>query len=103
LGTFGFDPPGLLPSATVAILLYPIYGVNCQVFVRPTRKGARHRKSVRVDPAPLRRAQKILRTPTESETIRDALDLVAFRRSVLNAHDRVAGKAPDFPDPWTGA
>lgn len=58
------------------------------------------RKSVRVDPAALRRAQKILRTPTESETIREALDLVAFRRSVLNGYDRVAGKAPDFPDPW---
>ena len=61
------------------------------------------RKSVRVDPAALRRAQKILRTPTESETIREALDLVAFRRSVLKEYDRVAGKAPDFRDPWTDA
>jgi hypothetical protein len=42
-----------------------------------------------------------LRTSTESETIREALDLVAFHHSVLNGYDRVAGKAPDFPDPWT--
>lgn len=61
------------------------------------------RKSVLVDPTALRCAQKILRTPTESETIREALDLVAFRRSVLKEYDRVAGKAPDFPDPWTDA
>ena len=59
------------------------------------------RKSVLVDPAALRRAQKILRAATESETIREALDIVAFRRGVMKAYDRVAGKAPDFPDAWT--
>jgi hypothetical protein len=61
------------------------------------------RKSVLVDPGALRRAQKILRTATESETIREALDLVAFRREVMRSYDRVAGKAPDFPDPWADA
>ncbi len=61
------------------------------------------RKSVLVDPTALRRAQRILRTPTESETIREALDIVAFRRRVMKEYDRVAGKAPDFPDPWTNA
>jgi hypothetical protein len=59
------------------------------------------RKSVLVDPTALRRAQKILRTASESETIREALDMVAFRRSVMNGYDRVAGKAPEFPDTWT--
>lgn len=59
------------------------------------------RKSVFVDPTALRRAQKILRAASESETIRAALDMVAFRRSVMHGYDRVAGKAPDFPDAWT--
>jgi len=40
------------------------------------------------------RARKILRKPPESETIRETLDLVAFRRSVIREYDRVAGKAP---------
>ena len=61
------------------------------------------RKSVLVDPTALKRAQKILRTTSESETIREALDIVAFRRSVMKGYDRVAGKAPDFPDAWTDA
>jgi len=40
------------------------------------------------------RARKILRKPTESETIREALDLIAFRRSVIREYDRLVGKVP---------
>ncbi len=88
---------GLLRLLQRAPLTQPswVYYISCMArFVR---------KSVFVDPTALRRAQKILRTPTESETICEALNLVAFRRSVLKEYDRVAGKAPDFPDPRTDA
>lgn len=60
------------------------------------------RKNVFLDPGPLRRAQKILQVRTESEAIRRALDLVAFRREVMQGYDRVAGKSPGFRDPWKG-
>jgi hypothetical protein len=58
------------------------------------------RKNVFLDPVALRRAQRVLGEQNESETIRKALDLVAFREEVLHEFDRVAGKAPDFGDPW---
>ena len=60
------------------------------------------RKNVFLDPGALRRAQKILRVGTESEAIRRALDLVAFRREVMQGYDRVAGQSPRFRDPWKG-
>lgn len=60
------------------------------------------RKNVFLDPGALRRAQRILRASTESEAIRRALDLVAFRREVMQGYDRVAGKSPRFRDPWKG-
>ncbi len=60
------------------------------------------RKNVFLDAAALRRAQKILRLETESETIRRAIDMVAFRRNAMQGYDRVAGKATRFRDPWTG-
>ncbi len=58
------------------------------------------RKNVFVDPASLRRAQRILGVATESQAIREALDFVAFRAEVMRRYDRVAGKAPRFRDPW---
>ena len=58
------------------------------------------RKNVFLDPDVLRRAQEILGTRSESETIREALNLVAFRQEVMQGFDRVAGKAPDFRDLW---
>jgi Arc/MetJ family transcription regulator len=58
------------------------------------------RKNVFVDPTSLRRAQRILGVATESQAIREALDLVAFRAEVMRRYDRVAGKAPRFRDPW---
>lgn len=58
------------------------------------------RKNVFLDQRSLRRAQKILGTKSESEAIREALDLVAFRRDVIRGFDRAAGKAPRMRDPW---
>ncbi len=58
------------------------------------------RKNIFLDPQALKRAQKILGKKSESETIREALNLVAFRSEVLRGFDRVAGKAPDFRDIW---
>ncbi len=58
------------------------------------------RKNIFLDPQALKRAQKILGKKSESETIREALNLVAFRSEVLCGFDRVAGKAPDFRDIW---
>ncbi len=58
------------------------------------------RKNIFLDPQALKRAQKILGKKSESETIREALNLVAFRNEVTRGFDRVAGKAPDFRDIW---
>ena len=58
------------------------------------------RKNVFLDPIALKRARKILGKRTESEAIREALDLVAFRKEVIRGFDRVAGKAPNFGEPW---
>ena len=58
------------------------------------------RKNVFLDPQALRQAQKILGKRSESETIREALALVAFRQDVMAGFDRVAGQAPDFQDVW---
>ena len=58
------------------------------------------RKNVLLDPQALRRAQRILHKRSESEAIRAAIDLVAFRKEVSEGFDRVAGQAPDFRDVW---
>jgi hypothetical protein len=57
------------------------------------------RKNVFLDPATLRRVRTILRARTESEAIREALRLVAFRDVAMRGFDRAAGRAPDFGDP----
>ena len=54
------------------------------------------RKNVFLDPEVLRRAQEILGAQSESEAIREALNLVAFRQEVMQGFDQVAGKVPDF-------
>ncbi|TMA66183.1 MAG: hypothetical protein E6J68_08130 [Deltaproteobacteria bacterium] len=59
------------------------------------------RKNVFLDPRTLARARRILGKRSESEAIREALELVAFREAVLKGFDRVAGKARDFGDAWT--
>ena len=58
------------------------------------------RKNVTLDPAALKRAQAVLGKRSESETIREALVLVALRNEVMKRFDRVAGRATDFVDPW---
>lgn len=50
---------------------------------RPTREG-KVRKEFWLDPETLRRAQKILGTATERETVEVALDMIAFRRELLD-------------------
>ena len=51
-------------------------------------------------PEVLRRAQEVLNTQSASETIREALNLVALRQEVMHGFDRVAGKNPGFRDMW---
>jgi len=58
------------------------------------------RKNVFLDPEVLRQAQEILSIRNESEAIREALRLVAFRHEVMQGFDQVAGKAPKFGDMW---
>lgn len=58
------------------------------------------RKNVFLDPDLLQQAQEILGLRSESETIREALRLVAFRQEVIQNFDQVAGQAPDFRDMW---
>lgn len=50
------------------------------------------RKSIRVDPGVLDRARMLLGTTTDSETIEQALDLVAFKHEVIAGVRAVAGK-----------
>jgi hypothetical protein len=54
------------------------------------------RKNFLVDEGALKKAKRILRAKTESDTVRQALSLVAFRKSVMQGYDRAAGKYPGF-------
>jgi hypothetical protein len=45
------------------------------------------RKNVLLDPEVLRRAQEILGTQSASETLREALNLVAFRQEIIQGFD----------------
>jgi hypothetical protein len=58
------------------------------------------RKNVFLDPETLKQAQKILGKRSESEAIREALALVAFRHEVMGGFDQAVGTAPDFRDIW---
>lgn len=49
------------------------------------------RKNMRLDQAKLHRAKRILGTKTETETVNQALDLIAFRQEVLDGVRRMAG------------
>jgi Arc/MetJ family transcription regulator len=57
---------------------------------RPTRQG-KVRKEFWLDPKTLRRAQRILGTATERETVEVALDMIAFRRELLDGAQALAG------------
>lgn len=53
--------------------------------------SAKVRKNLRLSQAKLARAQHILGTRTETETVEQALDLVAFRQEVTDGIRRLAG------------
>ena len=57
---------------------------------RPSRKG-KVRKEFWLDPKALRRAQSLLGTETERETVELALDLVAFRHEVSDGLQALRG------------
>jgi hypothetical protein len=57
---------------------------------RSTREG-KVRKEFWLDPKALSRAQAILGTATERETVEAALDLVAFRRELLDGTRALSG------------
>jgi hypothetical protein len=54
-------------------------------------KPRKVRKNVRLTQAKVDRARRILGTETETETIERALDLVAFRKEVVEGVRRLAG------------
>lgn len=49
------------------------------------------RKNLRLSQAKIDRAKRILGTKTETETIEQALDLVAFRSEVVSGLESLAG------------
>ena len=57
--------------------------------------------SYRLSPAKITRAQRILGTPTATATIEEALDMVVFRRELIDGVDAAFGIeiAEAFPDP----
>ena len=57
---------------------------------RPSRKG-KVRKEFWLDPKALRRAQTLLGTKTERDTVELALDLVAFRQELLTGVQALGG------------
>lgn len=61
---------------------------------------ARVRKNLRLNQAKLDRARQILGTATETETVEQALDLVAFRDEVISGVRRLAGRRT-LQDPLT--
>ena len=54
------------------------------------------RKIFLVDEKALRKAKKILKAKTESDAVRQAISLVAFKREIMRGYDRAAGKFPHF-------
>ena len=64
---------------------------------RGNRQG-KVRKEFWLDPKALRRAQKLLGTETERETVEIALDLVAFRHEVTEGLQSLAGLELDRRD-----
>ena len=55
-------------------------------------KSALKRKNVYLDEGKIRRAQRVLGTKTEAETIDRALDLVTFRKKILQSLEQTVGK-----------
>jgi len=67
--------------------LYPSLGRQ----VKPM-KSVIKRKNVYLDEGKIRRAQRILGTQTDAETIDRALDLVVFRKEILQSLEQTAGR-----------
>jgi hypothetical protein len=55
-------------------------------------KSALKRKTVYLDEGKIRRAQRILGTQTDTDTIDRALDLVVFRKKILQSLEQTVGK-----------
>ena len=49
-----------------------------------------------LDERALKRAKQILGAKTESDAVRQAISLVAFRKAVMRGYDRAAGEFADF-------
>ena len=58
----------------------------------PRAASSRVRKNYRLDPKLIATAQAILGTTTETETIEQALDMIAFQREVQDGIRAIAGK-----------
>ncbi len=54
------------------------------------------RKNFLVDEQALKKAKRILRAKTESDAVRQAISLVAFRKAAMRGYDRAAGRFPDI-------
>ena len=67
----------------------------------PRAAPRRVRKNLRLNQAKLDRARRILGTETETETVEQALDLVAFRQEVTTGVRRLAG-SKTLRDPFVG-
>lgn len=68
----------------------------------PTRRPAGDRKvpkTYRLNPAKLKAAQRILGTPTATETIEAALDMVVFRNELVEGTRAMLGTGLTPPDP----
>lgn len=69
------------------------------------RATSRSHKHFRLDPVKIKRAQKVLRADTETETIERALDLVIVEhkrnRLALEAHDRFLRSGVDVKDVYS--
>ena len=57
----------------------------------PATRSHKVRKNLRLSQHKLDRAKRILGTETETETVEQALDLVAFREEVIAGAKRLAG------------
>jgi hypothetical protein len=57
----------------------------------PERRPSREGKEFWLDPKSLRRAQKILGTASERETVEVALDMIAFQRELLDGTRVLSG------------
>jgi len=56
------------------------------------RMASLKRKNFLVDEQALKKAKRILGAKTESDAVRQAISLVAFRKAVMRGYDRAAGK-----------